>query len=327
MLIKFFKSSYLSQYILLIIIGIVIWIKAFITPHEIPESGIVMPFYNLIFYCFNNIKWLAVLIAFLLLYLESLILNKILTDNNIVPKTTLVPAFIYLLLMSWSPFATYLNPVLIANLFLLLLLNNLFKIFRQHDAFRSVFKVGFFIAIASFFYFPAIFIFILVFATLIVFRVLKWREWVISLIGVIIPYIFLIVYYFWFDKLEPAFDNYVDFFSTYPELNFKCNFLTYSIWIIALILLIISLLHIFVKINEKNISIRKKLVLIIYFFVIAIIIFFYNLEPVLINNSIIIIPISALIAVFLSEIKKTFWLELIFILLIVIIILNNYFYF
>ena len=322
MFFKFFRSSYLSQYILLFILGIILWSKSFIAPTEITEANSIAPFFSIIPYWLDNLKWLAAIIAFILLYFESLLLNKTLADNNIVPKTTLIPAFVYFVFMSWSPFALTLHPVLIANLFLIFVLNNLFRVYGQQDAFRLVFKAGFLSAIASFFYFPAIFIIVLIFISLMIFRIFKWREWIISLIGLIIPYTFLTVYYLWFDKLEIMFGNYIAFFETLWQFKFSYDFFTNTIWIIILILFVISFIYIRLNIKEKNINIRKKLITTIYFFLITLIIFMSNSESI--NISITIIPVSILISTFLSEIKRTFWFELIFILLMVLIILNNY---
>jgi len=323
MFFKFFRSSYLSQYILLFIFGIILWSKSFIIPTEITEANSIAPFYSIIPYCFDNLKWLAAIIAFILLFFESLLLNKTLADNDIVPKTTLVPAFVYFVFMSWSPFTLTLHPVLIANLFLILVFSYLLRVYGQQDAFRLVFKAGFLSAIASFFYFPAIFIIVLIFISLIIFRILKWREWIISIIGLIVPYIYLTVYYFLFDKLEIMFGNYVAFFEALSQFKFSYDFFTNTIWIIIIILFIISFIYIRLNIKEKNINIRKKLITTIYFFLITLIIFITNSESI--NISITIIPISILISTFLSEIKRTFWFELIFILLMVLIILNNYF--
>ena len=114
MLIRFFRSSYIIQYALLAIIAAALWAGAFIQPQNMPEGvEYVTPLYNLLADLLHEFPRIMVSLAFVLILLEAFILNSILIYHDMVPKNSLLPSFIFILLMSSAPGLLNLYPVLV----------------------------------------------------------------------------------------------------------------------------------------------------------------------------------------------------------------------
>ncbi len=91
MFIKYFRSSYLPQYILLAIITIILWGYNFLFPEIKLFENFLQPAYELSLLVFATNKWIFAISGIALLFLQAMVLNKILVDNDIVPKNSLIP--------------------------------------------------------------------------------------------------------------------------------------------------------------------------------------------------------------------------------------------
>lgn len=201
MFIKIFKSNSPASIILLPLLVAFCWVKAFVDPSAVVvEHG--MPLYRLFLSWAQSLPILAAVIGYTIVVLTGFLYNYITNEHELLPRRTYLPGLLYSVLMSSSPLLLQCHPVIFANFFIMLMLNALINTYRQNTAFNGVFEAGFFLAIASLFYFPVIFLFPLLFVSLVVLRPFIWREWCIVIIGFIFPYIYVITYYYWKDSLH-----------------------------------------------------------------------------------------------------------------------------
>jgi hypothetical protein len=220
-----------------------------------------------------------------------------------------------------------LNPVLFSTLMLIIAFHNLLGIYSEEDAFEKVFNSGFFIGLASSFYFPAIFFFLFIWVTFMVFRLMNWREWVIALLGLVTPYLFIFTWFFFNDELVALLLAYRDYFTSISFMNYQLDtrWGTYFVIAIMALMTLVAIFRVIAGINEKTILIRKKIWAIMWFTIIALLIF--NISPVDEHYSLglLTISISAFIAIAFSYLKRLFWFEVAFGIFILMIILNNVF--
>ena len=243
MLIKFFRSSYLVHYIVLFFLALILWGGVIIHPVDVIPSSDISPFYSIIHYWLGGNKILFSILGLVLLFIESILINNIVTENDIVNRSSLLPGFLYVLLMSFLPELQTLHPVLIANFFLIILLNIIYKLFGQKVPLKQLYNLGLILGIASFFYFPIyIFIFYILIA-LFVLRTLSGRELVIPFVGLITPYFFLVVWYYVFEQLDLVFNAYLDFFKNISIIKLEFDVVCIIISAIIIILFILSMLY------------------------------------------------------------------------------------
>ena len=198
MLVSFFKPNQPGTLIAVLpLFALLLWIPGFIIYPYPVSYEYTMPLYDSIVYLTSGIPYLSNILGLLLVYIQALILNHIVNKNEMLKPRTNLPALMYILAMSVMVELQTMHPVVFANLFILLAFERLSSVYVQKTVFSQVFDAGSMIALASFFYFPAIIFFLFIWGTLLITRTFIWREYIIALFGLIVPYAFLGTYYFW----------------------------------------------------------------------------------------------------------------------------------
>jgi hypothetical protein len=210
-------------------IGILLWLPAFINPTLAAQEvyrydEVYMPFYNGLDQFLRQHELMSVILGFLFSLGEAFLLNYIIYEHHILTKRSWLPALLFVVLSGCTPGLLWLNPQLIAGIFLLLALHFLLGTYRMDKAFGQVFNSGILIGIAALFYLPSIVFLFFAIAALIILRPFIWREWIVLILGSTIAPIYAGVYFFWHDKLYYMTHNIIlwpvihrDFFLKLPS--------------------------------------------------------------------------------------------------------------
>jgi len=237
----------------------------------------------------------------------------------------MVPAMVYIVLMSYSPVLLCLHQLSVPALLTVLILYYLFQIYTEEEAYAQTYNIGLLIGISSLFYFPFIFFILFVWLTFIVYRLYSWREWTIPITGIITPYLFLFTYYFLTDNLEPAYSAYAEYFSRITIFNFSFEFsvMNYIITTLIILLFLWSAFRLLSDIQEKIISLRKRYWAVFWLFAIALFTAFFSDIYLKWHQLFYLIPVSVFIAYAFSQVKKLLWTEIIWGILVMLIMINN----
>ncbi len=144
----------------------------------------------------------AHILAILLLVIQGFLINAIVIENRLSNEVNLFPGVFYVLISCLLPDFLYLSPVLIGNTFILIALVELFSTYKTPSCADRIFNAGFWTGVASLFYAPFIFYFILVNAGLNILRAFNLKERLMVLIGLLVPIFLTGLYYFSFDRLD-----------------------------------------------------------------------------------------------------------------------------
>lgn len=325
MLISVFRSSFSSKILIFSVLGILLWMDALIVPPEMPASPALSPLYQLAYNWMASINWMPTIIAFLLLFAEAVLFNYAITERGLLSKTTLMVALLYLVLMSHAPALLTLNPVIMANIFLIIALNKVLQIYGKKESLVHILDAGLLVGVASLFYFPAVIFLAFLLISLLNYSFLSWREWVVSVWGLCVPYIFLFGFYFWTDQLTEQFNAYGNYFTEISHLKFFHYPGIYHIfWTIIVIMLFLTFGKFLNRLNERTISLRKKYTVIIAMFLAGLLSFFYVHGNFEYHIMLLFIPVSIFVGFYFIEVKKTFWSEVMFGLLLLVIILAKF---
>ncbi|HRS53843.1 MAG TPA: hypothetical protein P5250_03975 [Bacteroidales bacterium] len=331
MLTKFYKLNFTSQILIILITGIILWLPSFVNPFQITYSSTLTPLFNKLINILNIWKYLPILSGLICLYLIVFILNDTLANNEIISKNNYAPALLAIILSSWHPVLLNFQPILPGSLFLILAMRNALKSATQDEPINNPFYTGFYIALSSMFYFPFILLFLLIPIGFIVSRVFSWRSWLLSLWGALLPYILLLTWKFWNNKLFETIHNYINYFKNIPSylnlnkaLLLKQSIIINSLYAILLIIIILALMKNIYNLIEKNIAVRRSLIWIIWCLIIVVAASFFNKER-LIYSQIIMLFSSIIIEQFIYSIKKNIYVNLIFIILISFIIFFRFY--
>jgi len=327
MLIGFIKHNRSLSIVVLPIAMITLWLYGFFHP-VVPLTEHSAPLYNLIISGIADYPFLITLISFILIFCEALLINYIVEKNEIIDTTSYLPALVYIVLMSLQPEIFSLHPIMIANLFMLCALQKLMQTYRKETAYSEAFSTGFFISLSALFYIPSLVFILLLWVGLIIIRPFIWREWVISFIGLILPWIYLVFYYFWNDKLDVLEYDALYYTLIAPRKYFNAlvfslaEYLQMGVLLFCLLLSAGRFLH---DLGKSTVRSRSHLLLMLNFFILAFVSIFFSPEYSIAYLSFLSIPFSIFFTSFLLFAKKEWLTEILFLLLVISIFVNQFF--
>jgi hypothetical protein len=312
MLIKLFRKESVLQFIILLLLGFILWLPAFIHPLTSPAPWSPVPLYEKIIGLLGPSGYLNTSFALVLVIAEGILLTLLLSGHDLSPRNNLHPAILYMIFLSWNPEMLRVHPALITNGVLLLFMYFFLKIYEKPDAYTEVFSACFTLAVACCFDLPVGILLLLVWLGFMVYRIFSWHEWSISMIGFCLPLLYIVFYYYWMDQLPDFLHKTQYYISQLKFVDYKTDPVTFIILIIISILVFASILKVINSIQEKVISIRKKFLFVVWFFILTVPIFLFSDESRWLQGSISFLPATALVNFHFTSLKKLFWWEILF---------------
>lgn len=242
------------------------------------------------------------IITLFVVLLGAFFVNFLVVEQEITSKTNYLPAFFYILFAFSATTKSVVEPILVANLFILPALYFLINSYRRDYALMEVFKSGIFMGLASFFCIHYIVVFPLMFMALIILRPFNWREWCIMLIGLITPlYLYVSVCYLTTNNAFEVFGMIREATSSLQKLIISEYYLAFII--ITVLTFIFALLNYFTKGFGGKVKTQKtKYVLLWMLLLCLLMVFFEQVSDMILLPC--IIPLSIFIGDYLSEIKQ-----------------------
>ncbi len=321
MILRLFKSNNVVALVALPLVALAIWVFGFLQPQVVAIER-VMPFFEILSTALSSLPMLSIFIAVVLLVCEAFLLNYIINENAVLSKQSYLPALFYIIFMSNNKDMLVLHPLLFANLFVLLAIQKIISSYRKDVAFSECFDAGILLSISSLFYFPNIIFFPLLGVAFILFRPFNWREWIISFMGVALPYIFLAAYFFWNDKLESLIFDKLFFQLVHEQstIYFPSSF--YTMIAIGWLVIFLSLIKTFGSLSVGSQKSKKSMVFFIWFALFSGLSVFIAPEISTKYFSALAIPTSVFCANFFLNQKKEWYGEILFLLLIGTLFVN-----
>lgn len=153
-------------------------------------------------YIFGKSAFAYTLFSVLLLFVQALIINRLAIRHRLFMHQHYLPAFCFIVLSSLNPALSVFGAPLICN-FLLLGVMHLLLASRNHqNANKQIFNLGFLIMPAALLEFPAVVFVLYAFVALLIIRPFSFREWMVMLLGLVMPLYILVVILFCTDKLQ-----------------------------------------------------------------------------------------------------------------------------
>jgi len=316
------KSNQTFVLILIPLIIAALWFRTFYIPsapiHD--AGGFTMPLYKLVSIITGDSKWLTGILGLVLFIIQILLIVKLNKDYILIDIRTYLPAIIFILVGCSFRQVQQFEPVLFANIFILLAVNKILQSYRDDSLFTNFFDASVLISLGSLFYFNTIFLFILVWSGLIILRQFSMREWLLSVTGLVTPYLFALSFFYIYGNVPDLFSMIAGNFIFDKSFEiFNLYSLIYLIYLAVLILL--SSINIIKKYNKMKISIRKYYKFLFWMFVYSIVIFFAapnaSVEILLITA----VPVSFVFTNYLVSIKKESTSSILLLMLMALIVL------
>ena len=223
-------------------------------------------------------------------------------EQEITSKTNYLPAFFYILFSFSATTKSAVEPILVANLFVIPALYFLINSYRKDYALMDVFKSGIFMGLASFFCIHYISAFPLMFIALFILRPFNWREWSIMFIGLVTPlYIYVSICYLTTNDAFVVFEMIKEATSSLQKLIISEYYLAFIL--MSGLTLVFALFHYFSKGFGGKVKTQKtKYVLLWMLLFCLLMVFFEQMSDMILLPC--IIPLSIFIGDYLSELKQ-----------------------
>jgi hypothetical protein len=285
------------------------------------------PAYDLLFEPINRMPWLSVSLGLLVLFTGALLLNSIFNEHEFADKENHLPALVYFGFGISSLTWVYFNPIFLANVFLLLAVRRLFRIYRIGNATGMLYDAGFFMAMAILVYPPLALCIPFLWVGMVQLRSATFREWLVPALGLATIGLYIAAAYWWYGVV-PSLEEFTDFggrFSFGADLDAAGGH--WLLWLLAgTLLVVVPGMAIFVvgmassTVHRKN---TKRAFLWLSVFLVAVFIYTAFLRrPDLAISGLLAVPIAVFASRIFAAEKRKALVSLIFYVWLVLVIVR-----
>jgi hypothetical protein len=267
---------------------------------------------------------LGEVINIILIVLTSLYVNKIGTSTEILPRQSYITLSLLAIFLLFSPDAKYFTGSLLCMLLLTFSFDNMVGIFGKQYPFKQVLNSTIAISVSSLIVPQSLIFIVFVWLGFLTYSVNSLREWVISIIGILIPYIYMVFAFYWNDNIEYMLELYRAFFYYY-----RLQFSTPNVYqIISLIILAViyfsSMMYFINNASEKIINIRKRMMLTFHFSFVSIVALIISSTSYFTMLPIVFVTMSIMLSYAVHYQKKSRFQDFLMIILLISIIFNRF---
>lgn len=329
-MVSFFRSYHPATIFLLLLYTILLRLVLFAEPivFVVPDNANLLSklTYEGLEVLIGNRNFLFHVISTVLLLFQALYFNRLINFYKIINRPSYLPAFSYILISSLFVEFTLLTSALIANTFLLLALANIFSWYKKEKVTAPVFDTAFLVSVASLFFFPYIVFFLFVLAALMVMRRFNLREYIVALIGLLLPYYFIGVYFFWEGRL-PEFLHSL----TISELRFNTQGMERNTRIITMVIpvaavIVWTVIYLQANFFRMVVQVRNYLILLTWFFAVGVFSLLVQFDAELYHFLWLAIPAGLAFSVFFTEFRRRAVVEVVHLSLVLSILFFQFYY-
>lgn len=322
-MIRFFRNSYLIQYLAIALLIIALWIPSFVTGNvDVAWRSPVTPLYNLMADILDFWPPAMLVFAMLLMGFEAMFFNSILASNQIIGKVYTLGAVAFLLMLNLLPAQTTFYPFLLSSVFQLMFIHTMFAIYQTPRPELYLLNAGFYISFASMCWLPSLLLAVWGIVALAIIHKGSLRLHLIPFIGLLLPYFFFFAVRFLMGDLMPVLQAYGDYFT-----GFRLT-VEGLVWpkVVLLGFLVLVLFvpmfapHLFTL--ERSVAVRTKIAMTYNLLLLGIFLLFVESEPM--RSGVLFIALSILFSYYLSYLDRLKWPNITFIILVVGVLAAHY---
>ncbi|HZL10413.1 MAG TPA: DUF6427 family protein [Prolixibacteraceae bacterium] len=311
MLLKTLKSNQAYHILLIPLIAAALWTRSLMHPAIFPfyPGEDMMILYRPISFLLSNNPLANNIVALLFIVLLAFLILKLNVQYAFIRIKTFLPSSLFILITCGIPDLRAMHPVYPAALFLILAVDRIFDSFDKEIIHSNAFDAGIFLAIGSLFYLNLVFFFPFLWVGFLILKPnVSWREYILTTLGFILPWMAALTYYFIVGRTDELLHILEANFTSHQV--FLRENLPIQIYIGYLVLLtLLGSYSLLAQYDGKKISSRKYFKAFFWIFLISIVLIIAN--PAVSQEIIILlaIPLTYLISNFLIFLKWQIWGE------------------
>ncbi|TAE88239.1 MAG: hypothetical protein EAY81_03100 [Bacteroidetes bacterium] len=255
----------------------------------------------------NHYLW-SLIITTTLVFLQAIFINYIVASHGVLYKNTFLPALFYVLINSMFFVQNELTPQLISTTFILFLFQRLCYLYQSQNPLLVVLDAGLYLGVAVLFNYDLLLYLPFILISVIIFTSFNVRYLIITLIGIMVPLYFMMVYFYSIDRFDDFIRYMVQSFESKYLKPIETNWIRLIPWAIFLPVTassVFTLQQNFFRNKVKTRRIIQSIYLMLVFGVIGL--FFENLNYMY-AISYLAVPLSIVLAYYFISTKR-FWLK------------------
>ena len=322
-MIKFFRNSYLVQYVAIALLLVALWVPSFVTGNVDPAwRSPVTPLYNVVANIFDFWAPSMLIIAMVLMGFEAVFFNSILVSNQVIGRVNTLGAVTFLLMMNLVPTQTTFYPFLLSSVFLLMLIHTMFAIYQTPRPELYLFNAGLFLSLATMFWFPTLLLALWIVVALSIVHKSSLRLHLIPFIGLLFPYFIYFTIHFLKGDLLTVWQAYGDYFGNFRLTTQGFGWLKIALMgFMALTLFIPMLMPKFYSL-EKTIAVRSKIAMTYNLLLGGILMLFFEGDPML--SGVFFVALSILFSYYMAWLDHVKWANITFVILLLGVLAMHY---
>ncbi len=322
MLLPLLKKSRNAGYFLFPVFIGVAWLKQLLEPSSpsLTEGETGFGFFAVIDNFVGQDQRLRIFLALFLLLISGILLFRIYREYLFPKSWSMLPAVLYVLLTSGNPGYQTLHPVWLAIPLLLVAIDRMFMAYDIRKPYKYMFNSGFLFGTGSLFYpfllgvFPAFLA-----GTRLMGRDVRWREPVLFILGMVIPWLFLCSAAFLTDRF-PEFYAQMEFLFSSSRENILADLPLMVFFIFTGLLTVAGGFMIIRQGDNRKISFRKFYTFFFFLFLFSVLTFLLVQAVTTAMIMVVAVPVSFLLSNYFESLKVKLTGEILFSLLIALVV-------
>jgi len=314
MVIRFFKTSYFSRLLVLILLILILWLPEMIIVTGNVSSG------QTSFLTLN--PWIQQLLSIIIFLFIALLINQVATKHRLTDRNSYLTAFFFILIGSTSGVLTQMNPFLLATFFFTFFYQKVFDFQNSTKLITSTFNAGIFLGLASLFFPPAALLVLFAWFALLVYQADQWRAYVTIVLGILLPWFFVFSGYFWFNRLPEFLAGFLQYFHFREILNPFSDNLDLAMFLLVALIILIGAFSTLGRLSSFKISMRQHASVSLWGLLFSLLIVFIFAAPIQVLM-LTTLPAALVAGIFFSQMRRLKWANLFVLLWILFIFINH----
>ncbi len=211
---------------------------------------------------------LNIFLAAVIVLAQAIMLNTMVNHYNLLGKPSFLPALGYVTLTAlFTPFMVLSQPLL-CNFLLIWMLFKLLDFYKSDSGKAAAYDLGMIVAAGTLIYFPFIYLFLIIWVALIIFRPFNWREWVAGVFGYATIFFFLAVYDYLNNRLTDFYHIWTPLSTKFPN-HINIDYYNYLILVPVIIILVLCVVKLRENFFRSYVHVRKSFQLLFFVFIIG----------------------------------------------------------
>ncbi len=322
-MLKFFKHTYMAQLVVIVLLIVALWLPVFLSSTSpVFEDNPTTPLFNILTNDLGLSPFFISLLTFAVFIVSVFFFNSMMSVNQMVTRNSSIGALMFVLCVCGAPLCVEYYPFLIAGLFIMMSMQTVYLIYLVEKPEMYLMNAGFFLSLATMFYFPSIILILWLLISMMIMRMRGFRLYVIPLVGFILPYFVLFAIFYFTKTLIKNIGAYTLIFNNLSFETSGWGTVEIVTLLIVGVLFVLSFMIIKSEDADNSISTRKKTSSTVLLMLFSVVMLFLK-QPVF-SNGLIFIVLAVFLSTAFCYVRKSKIIDILIIVMMVVVIVNQY---